>query len=47
VQELALWLDQYELADRYVVRGWWKRGDRIVINPTARAELLGRKRGQN
>ena len=47
MQELALWLDQYELADRYVVRGWWKRGDRIVINPTARAELLGRKRGQN
>jgi len=41
VQELALWLDQYKLADRYVVRGWWKRGDRIVINPDVRAELLG------
>jgi hypothetical protein len=41
VQELALWLDQYKLADRYVVRGCRKRADRIVINPTARAELLG------
>lgn len=41
VQELALWLDQYTLTDRYVVRGWRKRGDRIVINPTARTRLFG------
>ena len=41
VQELALWLDQYRLSDRYVVRGCRKRGDRIIVYADVRAELLG------
>jgi hypothetical protein len=41
IPELAVWLDQYKLSDRYVVRGWWKRGDRLVVNANVRAELLG------
>jgi hypothetical protein len=47
VQELAIWLDQYKLADRYLLRGCRKRGQHLVINPAVKAELLGGKRGQN
>jgi hypothetical protein len=41
MQDLATWLDQYRLEDRYLLRGCRKQGSRIVINPAARAELLG------
>jgi hypothetical protein len=41
IQELGVWLNQYELADRYLLRGCRKQGERIVINPETRAKLLG------
>jgi hypothetical protein len=41
IQEFAVWLDQYRLTDRYLLRGCRKQGDRIVVNPAVRAELLG------
>jgi hypothetical protein len=47
IRELAVWLDQYRLADRYVLRGCRKQGQRIVINPAVTAELLAGRRGQN
>jgi hypothetical protein len=42
IRELAVWLDQYRLADRYLLRGCRRRrGKRIVIDPAVRAQLLG------
>jgi len=41
IPELAVWLDQYRLADRYLLRGCRKRGDRIIVYADVRAELLG------
>ena len=41
MQELGVWLDQYEREDRYLLHGCRKRGSRIVVNPAVRAELLG------
>jgi hypothetical protein len=41
MQQLGVWLPQYELTDRYLLRGCRKKGSRIVINSAVRAELLG------
>jgi hypothetical protein len=41
IRELAVWLNQYRLQDRYLLRGCRKRGSHIVVNPAVRAELLG------
>ena len=41
IRELAVWIDQYRLADRYLLRGCrGRRNKPIVIDTTARAELL-------
>jgi hypothetical protein len=43
IRELAVWIDQYRLADRYLLRGCRrKQGKRIVVNSAVRAQLLGR-----
>ena len=47
IRELAIWLDRYRLADRYVLRGCRREGDRLVVNDRARAELLGHNRGRD
>ena len=39
-REIAVWFDQFRLADRYVLRGCRKQGDSIVVSPRAKAELL-------
>jgi hypothetical protein len=43
IRELAVRIDQYRLADRYLLRGCRrKQGKRIVVNSAVRAQLLGR-----
>jgi hypothetical protein len=41
IRELAVWLNQYRLEGRYLLRGCRKQGSHIVINKGVSSDLLG------